>query len=45
MMGVERANMVIWPKTILPSAVAGPVAAKALQCSSAGVRPFGADRR
>ena len=29
-----RLNMVMWPKTILPSAVAGPVAAKALQCSA-----------
>ena len=26
----------MWPKTILPSAVAGPVAAKALQCSGWG---------
>ena len=30
----------MWPKTILPSAVAGPVAAKALQCSAWG-RGFG----
>ena len=28
--------MVMWPKTILPSAVAGPVAAKALQCIGLG---------
>ena len=32
--------MVMWPKTILPSAVAGPTAAKALQWSG-----LGADRR
>ena len=35
--------MVMWPKTILPSVVAGPVAAKALQCiglgAGFGVRP------
>ena len=30
--------MVIWPKTTWPSAVAGPVAAKALQCDSWGAR-------
>ena len=28
--------MVMWPKTILPSAVAGPLAAKALQCIGLG---------
>ena len=33
---MNRLNMVMWPKTIWPSAVAGPVAAKALQCSGWG---------